>query len=65
MIELPKEIASLLHGVKGVGYSDDLGIVLGDAEFIIYFKDNSETPYLVHISEFQQNDYGFIVNIQE
>ena len=55
MIELPIKIASVLCEVEGIGYYSEFGAVVGDSEFIVYFEEDNETPFLAHISEFEQD----------
>ena len=63
MIKLDPKIASLLCEITGVGYFCDYGAIIGNAEFIIYFKDGSDIPYLAHITEFEQD--GILIKVKE
>jgi hypothetical protein len=65
MIMITEEIENLLSQILGVGYYSEFGAVIGDAEFVIYYKDNDETntPYLAHISEFEQD--GVFIKLKD
>jgi hypothetical protein len=65
MIKISKELADLISSttMKGFGIVTEYGAVVGDAEFIIYFKDNEDIPYLAHISEFEQD--GLCIRLKE
>jgi hypothetical protein len=66
MIKITKEIADLLienYDQDELGFFTDFGAIIGDAEFIIYYKDDSDIPYLTHISEFEQD--GFLIRLKD
>jgi len=62
MIKISKKIAKLLEESRSLGYFCEQGAVIGDAEFVIYYKDNNNQPYLAHISEFEQQ--GCLVRLK-
>jgi hypothetical protein len=55
MIKITKKIAKLLTEISDMGYFSEFGALIGDAEFVIYYKDGEDIPYLAHISEFEQD----------
>jgi hypothetical protein len=55
MIKITKEISNLLSETGNVGIFCDFGAVIGNAEFVIFYKDDSNDVYLAHISEFEQD----------
>lgn len=64
MIKLTKELASKLQlDLEDIGYTNEFGAVVGNHEFIIYYADGSDIPYLAHISEFEQ--IGILIRLKE
>lgn len=66
MIKITHEIEDNLIGLGHgfVGYISEFGAVVGDVEFIIYYKDgeDEDIPYLAHISEFEQQ--GVLIKLK-
>jgi len=69
MIKITQEIEDKLvnscnsPGKLNVGVLYEFGAVIGDAEFIIYYDDNNNGPFLAHISEFEQQ--GCLIRLKE
>lgn len=63
MIKITEELADQIGTGEGFGHVSEFGAVIGNAEFIIYFPDNSTDVYLAHISEFEQE--GFLVRLKK
>lgn len=63
MIKISEVIADLLAEIPGVGHISEFGAIVGDSKFIIYFSEDDITPYLAHISEFEQK--GFLIRLKE
>ena len=64
MIKITHEIEDNLIGLgcDFVGHVSEFGAVVGDVEFIIYYKDGEDIPYLAHVSEFEQQ--GFLIKLK-
>jgi hypothetical protein len=64
MIKINKKIVDLLLDLdfSNVGYCSEYGAVIGDAEFIVYYNDGEDIPYLAHISEFEVS--GILVKLK-
>ena len=63
MIKITMALAKELAKIKNVGHTSEFGAVVGDSEFIIYYKDNDKQPYLAHISEFEVS--GVCIRLKE
>ena len=63
MIKITMALAKELAKIKNVGHTSEFGAVVGDSEFIIYYKDTDDQPYLAHISAFDVS--GICIRLKE
>jgi hypothetical protein len=64
MIKITQEIEALLTSLDDneVGFFGPFGAAIGDCEFVIYYDDNRNGPYLAHVSEFEID--GILVKLK-
>ena len=63
MLKITDELAETLLDVPNIGFFGHFGAVIGDAEFIVCYKNGDSTPYLAHVSEFEQ--IGLTVKLKD
>ena len=63
MIKISKEIELSLCTIDGVGHYSKFGAIIGEAEFILYYPEDSKDVFLAHISEFEKN--GILIKLKD